>query len=172
MALKVRCHLCIMKQVALPDASRDKQVLDYTICSTIIPANNQEAMQLLGAEIVTHMQAHHMDELKRIPQLAVQFNGFSVMKYMEGPEDSLFEKEKESMRDLLLEEVLYCAPEDEDDEDIEDEDYDDDDLDEDEEEDLEDAEADEDDDEEDEQANELDPLEEIDEDGELVEEEL
>jgi hypothetical protein len=106
------------------DEQREKliEMTAFNIRSNLITTNEIESMQALGMELVKHMQAIHQEELRRIAELQVHFNGFNAMKYFETrDEDSLFEKEKEKMREKLLEEVMMFAPED-DEEDFEDDD--------------------------------------------------
>ena len=140
--ISVRCLLCLSKsldqleKLALEESWTNEKLdkkreliienAEYGISSKLITKNDMEAMQALGNELVVHMQAIHMEELKRIALLQVHFNGFNAMKYFETKdEDSLFEKEKEGMREKLLEEIMMFAPddefEDEDEDDLEDE---------------------------------------------------
>lgn len=126
MPTSVRCYICLNKELELaesdPEAeSRQSHIVTetpYLIRSNIIAKNDQEAMQLLATELLTHMQANHSKELQNIVTNAAIWNGFNLMKYFETKdEDSQFEKEKEIMRDQLIEEVMYMAPEDEGDDD-------------------------------------------------------
>jgi hypothetical protein len=143
MSLSVRCILCLNKfldqleKLATQENWTNEKLetkretliesTAYEIRSKLISKNEMESMQALGMELANHLQAIHNEELQRIGILQVHFNGFNVMKYFETKdEDSLFEQEKEKMREKLLEEVMMFAPDDEDDEDEDeiDEDFD------------------------------------------------
>lgn len=134
---KVRCLLCLDKILKLNESNeRAEELLDnilktepYNIQSNIIPKNNAEDLQLLGGAMITHMNLIHPDELKKIAILAIHWNGFNVMKNFESEqEDSLFEIEKEKMRDQLEEEIIKFAPEDDEFEDEDEDEEEDNDL--------------------------------------------
>lgn len=153
MPLHVRCILCLNKDIEkavnssvhLKEATKEEieaektriedRVIgeqNYNISSTILGKNLMEDMQLLGQAMLLHLQLVHPKELNRVALLAIHWNGFNVMKFFESKsEEDIFEKEKEQMRDKLVEEVMMFAPdyeeefEDEDDEEFEDEDEDD-----------------------------------------------
>lgn len=127
----VRCILCFNERVEhlvnieklTEEGAEAKATLEegFKIRSSIIGRNNIEDNQLLGAELVKHMQASHMQELQKIAVMSASWNGFNVAKYFEteSPESN-FEKEKEEMREKFLEEVMFAAPDEE--EEIEDDD--------------------------------------------------
>lgn len=93
----------------------------YNLYSKVITKNEIEAMQALGQELAQHLNTIHPEELRKIALLQVHFNGFNVMKFFEAEkDDSTYEIEKEKMRDTLIEEVMFAAP-DEDDEEFGDE---------------------------------------------------
>jgi hypothetical protein len=149
MPLHVRCILCLEKDIEktvnelmlkeqyseqtrtkVEEEISSKQTND--ISSQVIGKNIMEDMQLLGQAMVAHMQLIHPKDLGRIGLLAVHWNGFNVMKFFEASNEShIFEKEKEQMRDKLVEEVMMFAPEEEEEE-FEDEDIDEDELEDDE----------------------------------------
>ena len=144
MPLHVRCILCLNKDIEkavnssvhLKEATKEEieaektriedRVIgeqNYNISSTILGKNLMEDMQLLGQAMLLHLQLVHPKELNRVALLAIHWNGFNVMKFFESKsEEDIFEKEKEQMRDKLVEEVMMFAPdyeeefEDEDDE--------------------------------------------------------
>lgn len=138
----VRCLICLNKAIsqALMESKSEIDKDDFeeiteqveakelfNIRSSIISKNNQEEMGYLGKEMVSHLQAHHPKELEKVAVLQVHWNGFNVMKFFEAQDsEGVFEKEKETMRDQLCEEVMMFAPEDEefeDDDEISEDDY-------------------------------------------------
>lgn len=131
MSTKVRCLLCIDKALkTLNTNSVDRKKAEdelvksvpHDIQSKIIAKSDEEAAKLLGAELYLHMQACHPMFNLRTTELLSMFTGFSLMKYFEAPtEDEPFEKEKEKMRDLLVEEIMMYASDD--DEEEEEDDY-------------------------------------------------
>lgn len=129
MATSVRCILCIDQQInnnpgiaLIRDEEELLKAIPYDIKSTTLSRSDREEMGLLGQEMVKHIQACHTSELAKIVALNLQWNGFNVMKYFETAfEDDMFTLEKEKIRDELLEELMFAAPE-EGDEEFEDED--------------------------------------------------
>lgn len=134
----VRCLICLNKAISqalmehagevneniIADTAEQVESKEpFNIQSSIISKNNQEEMGYLGKEMVSHLQAHHPKELEKVAILQIHWNGFNVMKFFEAQDsEGIFEKEKETMRDQLCEEVMMFAPEDEE---FEDEDEDD-----------------------------------------------
>jgi hypothetical protein len=140
--ISVRCILCLQKSLESLEKiaekenwsneklEEDKEKIinntSYEITSKLITKTEMEGMQALGIELAEHLKAVHRNELERLAILQIHFNGFNVMKFFETKdEDSLFEREKEQMREKLLEEVMMFALEDDDDEEFEDEDQED-----------------------------------------------
>lgn len=126
MPTSVRCILCLNKKLEKhfnEEITIQEELIKaepFNITTNIIPKNDTEDLQLLGGAMITHMKLIHPDELQKVAILAVHWNGFNVMKNFETQsEDSIFEKEKEKMRDQLVEEVMKFAPEDDFDEDEE-----------------------------------------------------
>lgn len=145
--LKVRCMLCIQKVLAEMEkggATEDQQRIlvekrPYDIFSTTIAKGDEEAVTLLGVELAKHIQSHHGDEFNKLGMWQAFITGFNVMKNFESEDKTdLFEVNKETAREKIMEEILkFATDDDEDDEDDELED-DEDECEEDDEEDFED----------------------------------
>lgn len=106
----------------------------------IIARNMHEEMLAIGQLMTKHMDTAHNTTLQQEIRAIPMYNGFNVMKYFEElvPEGrpliktniqgqnlevaSEFNTQKEYMRDQLSEQIMQCAPLEEDDEEFEDED--------------------------------------------------
>lgn len=126
--IKVICLLCEQET-----PSKQTEVF-----SSLIARNNKEALANLGQELGKHIMEKHREELKEIEASIPAWATFMVLRNFEaktfdgtceeGSPVDIFEKEKENMRDQLIEQVMRNCDEDE--EDLEDDEVDENDEDE------------------------------------------
>lgn len=108
MPLTVQCNLC-SSDPANPQKS--------LISSQIIPRSEPEAHHLLAVELTNHIQTRHPKALQEIAESMPVWATFGLLKHFTADEQSqAFEKEKERMRDTLIDQVMLGATEDEDEE--------------------------------------------------------
>lgn len=117
--IKVKCLLCEKKSEIeldreLTDEEESKQ---YTIQSPLISKNEQTEILDLSKELMRHMEMAHMPELQSMAGLQASFGGFLLInRFATQDDESIFEKGKEEMRDLLEKQIVLFSPEDNDDE--------------------------------------------------------
>lgn len=121
--IRVRCSICV--EAACANLSKDSETEAYekaiasipTIQSSILSRNREEGMKLLINEMIRHLEMAHPKELPYLAAVGAQFNGFNIMnRFQTRNPESLFETEKEIVRDRLCEEIMKYSPDEEDEE--------------------------------------------------------
>lgn len=120
--IKVKCLLCEKKsEIELDRELTDEEELkQYTIQSPLISKNEQTEILDLSKELMRHMEMAHMSELQAMAGLQASFGGFLLInRFATQDDESIFEKGKEEMRDLLEKQIVLFSPEDDEEDEIE-----------------------------------------------------